>query len=78
MSETWEYSVKKFEHGIAIFHELPWEHAVSFFKMLEHLHGYEILDSLISGHLKCNFAVTTKEGSKKWRKELGLQESDDA
>lgn len=70
------YEVIETEHGVWVKGNVPVSEVLSLAKVWEE-RGLDIMDSQVSGHLGGSWCQTTKEGSKAWRKELGIEDPTD-
>jgi hypothetical protein len=65
------YTVTRHKHGIVVEGPLPVGDMSALCDVWQES-GFTIIDAKISGHLKATLVVTSEEGSKAWREELGI------
>jgi hypothetical protein len=65
------YHGERHPRGIAVYGSVPLSHLLNVVATAVS-QGYTIADSAIAARLGATLAVTTAEGSRAWREELGL------
>lgn len=68
------FSVHHGPFGILFSAPVPIEDSCYLMKFYSDNFGYDICDAMIAHHMNCALCLTTKKKSKKWRKELGIDE----
>jgi len=67
------YSIEHVEHGVIVRGPIPITEMCALIPTFEE-RGWDLLDGLISKHLKVTMVCTNREHGEAWRKELGLEE----
>ena len=65
-----KYTIERYEHGWLVRGSVPVDDLVWIFKLVP---GNAIADALIAGAVGATMALTTRNESKAWRKQLGIQ-----
>lgn len=66
------YRVERHPHGVAIVGPIPVLEMVALLHIWQS-QGFDTVDSHISAKLGASLVVTTREGSTKWRQQLGIE-----
>jgi hypothetical protein len=68
------YRVERHKHGIVVIGPVPVDDMCHLLKGWAADDRYDLVDAAVAQHFGASMAVTTKEGSKIWRRELGIAE----
>lgn len=66
------YQVVEHKHGVYVLGPVPVSEILALAKIWEE-RGLDLADQYISGHYGASWCQTTREGSKAWRAELGIE-----
>ena len=66
----YKYTIERHEHGWLVRGAVPVDDLVWIFKLVP---GNAIVDALIAEAMGATMALTTRNESKAWRKQLGIQ-----
>jgi hypothetical protein len=68
-----KYTITHYLYGIIISAPAPLLMVGKLILTCNEIYGYDLCDNLIAHHYKGCMCVTTREKSKLWRKELGIE-----